>query len=107
MDWSEPKKGRSADVKKSGEPSGGESGSSVRVLRRAGRRGGDNRVAARRPLDIVDLSSSKRGTAIDSDDQVQKPRLCRDCEGTLRIKDGKYVCCVIGCSQIGMEQGRT
>ena len=38
-------------------------------------------------------------------DEPEGP-LCRDCEGPLRIKNGKYVCCVIGCSQIGMEQGR-
>jgi hypothetical protein len=31
---------------------------------------------------------------------------CRSCEGTLRNMNGKLVCCVIGCSMQGLEQGR-
>ena len=31
---------------------------------------------------------------------------CRSCEGSLRNMSGKLVCCVIGCSMQGLEQGR-
>jgi hypothetical protein len=30
---------------------------------------------------------------------------CRACEGTLRVIKGKLVCCVVGCSMEGVEQG--
>ena len=34
--------------------------------------------------------------------EVGSAPTCRACEGTLRLKNGKRVCCVIGCSMEGM-----